>query len=64
MKGICVSNGSACKEGQNTSSHVLKAIGKTDAMAKGAIRFSLGRENTRQDIIEVINTLKNVMEEL
>lgn len=48
--GICVSTGSACSSGEGKPSHVLTAIGLTKDEAEGTLRFTLGRENTRQEI--------------
>lgn len=58
-KGICTSAGSACSTGDSTPSHVLMAIGLTNEEAEGALRITLGKENTKQDIDYFINTLKN-----
>ncbi len=55
--GIAVSSGSACSSGKNEPSHVLLAMGVEPAVARGAIRISLGRETTRQDIDAVLNQI-------
>jgi cysteine desulfurase len=64
MQGICVSSGSACASGQTEPSHVLKAIGVPIELAKGSIRFSLGRENTEEEIEKVIEVFPGVVERL
>jgi cysteine desulfurase len=64
MQGICVSSGSACSSGQTEPSHVLKAIGVPIELAKGSIRFSLGRENTEEEIEKVIEIFPKVVERL
>src|SRR5205809_4727467 len=64
MQGICVSSGSACSSGQTEPSHVLKAIGVPLELAKGSIRFSLGRENTDEEIDKVLEVLPKVVERL
>src|SRR5207248_2335151 len=46
MRGICGSSGSACATGSIEPSHVLLAMGYTRAEAHGALRLTLGRENT------------------
>lgn len=64
MQGICVSSGSACSSGQTEPSHVLKAIGVPIELAKGSVRFSLGRENTDEEIEKVIEVFPKVVERL
>lgn len=48
--GICISSGSACNEGVAEPSHVLKAMGLTDAEALSSIRITLGHDNTIEEI--------------
>ena len=50
LMGICVSTGSACDSKNTQISHVLKAIKLDECYAKGTIRISLGKENTKEDI--------------
>jgi len=59
LKGIAVSTGSACASGSLEPSHVLSAIGVPPAIAQGSIRFSLGRDNQKEDIDY---TVENVVE--
>jgi len=47
---IMFSAGSACASGSGRTSHVLKAIGLTNAQAKSSIRLGFGRYTTAQDI--------------
>jgi cysteine desulfurase len=47
---IALSSGSACASGRGEPSHVLRAIGRSDASARSALRFGLGRANTRDEI--------------
>ncbi len=58
-KEIAVSPGAACHGGLIEPSHVLAAMGVDPALARGAIRFSLGRETTEAEIDTVIEKLKN-----
>jgi cysteine desulfurase len=49
-RGIAVSAGSACSTGEDTPSHVLKAIGLSDQAARETIRISLGPDTSTRDI--------------
>ena len=49
-RGIAVSAGSACSTGEDTPSHVLKAIGLSDQAARETIRISLGADTSVRDI--------------
>jgi cysteine desulfurase len=59
--GIACSSGSACSSGALDPSHVLLAIGLDPDLAKGSLRFSLGRESTPEDVQEVIDALPEVV---
>ncbi len=50
LKGISVSTGAACSSGAVEPSHVLTAMGLSDAQARGSIRFSLGKQTTEDDL--------------
>lgn len=50
LAGICVSNGSACSSGTVKSSHVLKAMGASEAEAGSSLRVSLGWNTTEKDV--------------
>ena len=55
--GICASSGSACSTGEDKPSHVLTAIGLSPEEAFSTIRFSLGKENTKEEIDYVVEVL-------
>ncbi len=63
-KGIMCSTGSACSSRLQEISHVLKAMGRTYSEAKGALRFSLGHNNTKQEIDYVMKHLPVVVEQV
>jgi cysteine desulfurase len=64
MKGIAVSSGAACKSGSSHPSHVLLAMGVPRDVAQSAIRFSLGRCTSSDDIDFVIEILPAVVSKL
>ncbi|MDX2375548.1 cysteine desulfurase [Microbacterium sp. LRZ72] len=57
MAGIAVSTGSACQAGVPEPSHVLLAMGADEQLARGALRFTLGRTTTEADIDAVLHAL-------
>ncbi len=64
LQGIAVSNGSACTSGTVEPSHVLKAMGLPKNLIRSAIRFSLGRDNTADEIDRTVDALKGIVERL
>jgi len=64
MKGVAVSSGSACTSGSLEPSYVLKAMGVEPAIAQGSIRFSLGKDNTEEDIDYVLEILPEIISRL
>ena len=58
---IAVSNGSACTAGVARASHVLLAMGRTQAEASSALRISFGPETTAADIRALAEALPNVV---
>ena len=63
-KGICVSAGSACSSGFIRTSHVLSAIGLSEGIARGTIRITFGRENTKEDIDYLVDILEETIKKL
>ena len=57
LKGICVSTGAACNSRSTEVSHVLRAIGLPDDVAKGTLRVTFGHGNTVHDAEVIANTL-------
>ena len=63
-KDIYVSTGSACSEDSEEVSHVLGAIGLGPEQARGALRMSLGRFNTEEDVDKVLHELPEIVNKL
>jgi cysteine desulfurase len=70
MNGICASTGSACSSGNDNPSHVLLSIGLPNDIAKGSLRITFGKENTKEDVdylikvlIETVSKLRNMSPE-
>jgi cysteine desulfurase len=64
MQGFAVSTGSACSSGTLEPSPVIRALGRHDADARSAIRFSLSRFNTPQDVERLLASLPAAVENL
>ncbi len=63
-KEIYVSTGSACSEESEEASHVLLAIGLRPEIARSAIRMSLGRFNSDQDVETVLEVMPEIIDRL
>ncbi len=50
LRGVAVSNGSACTSGSLKPSHVIMALGRDERTALASVRFSFGRGNSVEDI--------------
>jgi cysteine desulfurase len=61
LAGIAVSTGSACAAGSIEPSHVLLALGRPEAAAKSALRFSVGKYTTEQEIDHVLEVLPGIV---
>ena len=57
MHGIAVSTGSACSSGSLEPSPVIRALGRNEDLARGAIRFSFSKDNTPEDIDRLFEVL-------
>lgn len=64
LEGIAVSTGSACSSGTLEPSPVIRALGRNDELARGAIRFSFGKDNPEADVDYVLEVLPRVVEKL
>lgn len=63
-KGVCASAGAACSSGSLEPSHVLRAMGIPEAIAHGAVRFSLSRYTTDAELDRCLEVLPPVIQRL
>lgn len=63
LEGIACSSGSACTSGSVEASHVLLAIGLSEREARSALRFTMGRETTQEEIDRTVDVLKKIAEQ-
>jgi cysteine desulfurase len=64
LEGVAVSTGSACSSGTLEPSPVIRALGVTDELARGSLRFSFGKDNTDADVDYVVEVLAAAVERL
>jgi len=64
LQGVAVSTGSACSSGSLEPSPVIRALGRNDELARGAVRFSFGKDNTTEDVEYVLEVLPKAVENL
>jgi len=64
MQGVAVSTGSACSSGTLEPSPVIRALGRDEELARGAIRFSFGKDNTEDDVDQTVEALARAVESL
>jgi cysteine desulfurase len=62
--GIAASSGSACTSGSIEPSHVLVALGISPDLAHGSVRFTVGMDNTDEDVDYVLSVLPGIVEKL
>ncbi|HSD75020.1 MAG TPA: aminotransferase class V-fold PLP-dependent enzyme, partial [Steroidobacteraceae bacterium] len=58
LEELAVSSGSACSSGSGEASYVLRALGRSDALAQASLRFGLGRFSTEADVATAIEAVK------
>ncbi len=61
---VALSSGSACSSASPEPSHVLRALGLSDELARGALRFGLGRGNTSEELDWVADALIDLVREI
>ncbi len=59
--GIAVSTKSACREGAESKSHVVEALGGEEWRARNMIRFSLGIDTHNEDIERVVASVREII---
>ena len=64
IQGIAVSTGSACSSGTLEPSPVIRALGRSDELARGSLRFSFGKDNTEEDVDYTVVVLAQCVERL
>ena len=63
-KGVAASAGSACTSGSMEISHVISALGVSDDLARGTVRFSLGTDNSADEINYCAEVTKEIVQKL
>lgn len=61
VAGASIGTGSACTTGRTETSHVLTAMGLEPAQARGALRISMGRATTEEQIVRVVDEIADVV---
>jgi cysteine desulfurase len=61
QQGILCAAGSACSADSGEPSHVLKAMGISDQDARASLRFTMGKDTTRQNIDRAVQALTNAV---
>ncbi len=64
LAGVAASSGSACTSGALDPSHVLMALGLTEAQAQGSLRLTLGTDTTAEEIDAVLDRLPPIVADL
>ncbi|GAB4344626.1 MAG: IscS subfamily cysteine desulfurase [Gammaproteobacteria bacterium] len=64
LNDIAVSSGSACSSANREPSYVLRALGRSDELADGSIRFSLGRYTTEAEVDRAIEIVRDKVQQL
>ena len=64
LRDLALSAGAACSSGTDESSYVLRALGRSDALAQSSLRFSLGRSTTAEEVEFAIATASRAIPRL
>lgn len=61
LAGVCASTGAACVQSASQPSHVLRAMGRSPSQCMEAVRFSLGYENSEEDVKNICHILSKIL---
>jgi cysteine desulfurase len=64
LMGICASSGSACSSGSLDPSHVMLALACPPELARGSIRFTMGKDTTEADVDKVLEVMPGIVSKL
>jgi len=64
LEGVCASSGSACMVGSVVASHVLLAMGLSMECASSAVRFSLGKQTSTDEIDRAADAIDRIFNRL
>ena len=64
LAGVAASSGSACTSGSLEPSHVLTAMGVPEELARGSLRLTVGKDNTREEIEYLLDVLPGIVSRL
>jgi len=64
LAGIAASSGSACTSGSLEPSHVLKAMGVPNDLARGSLRLTVGKDTTQEEIDRLLSVLPGIVQRL
>jgi cysteine desulfurase len=64
LTGLAVSSGSACTSADPEPSHVLRAMGRSDALTRASLRFGLGRQTSELEIDEAVKIVAGTVRKL
>lgn len=64
LEDVALSSGAACSSAEIVPSHVLRALGRSDSLARASVRFGLGRFNTDEEVEYVVARIVEVVTRL
>lgn len=60
-RGVMAAAGSACSASSDEPSHVLRALGKSETEAQSSLRFTMGAETSKDDVLYTVQTLADIL---